>query len=71
MVRDSDTIYKNRVKTDRIQKEYDSDYQKEVKRELNDTRDALIFAKRNGRENEIATLEGEKCYGNTTELFNI
>ena len=34
MVRDSDTIYKNRVKTDRLQKEYDSDYQKEVKREL-------------------------------------
>ena len=62
MVRDSDTIYKNRVKTDRIQKEYDSDYQKEVKRELNDTRDALIFAKRNGRENEIATLENDLSF---------
>lgn len=62
MVRDSDTIYKNRVKTDRIQKEYDSDYQKEVKRELNNTRDALIFAKRNGRENEIATLENDLSF---------
>ena len=62
MVRDSDTIYKNRVKTGRIQKEYDSDYQKEVKRELNDTRDALIFAKKNGRENEIATLENDLSF---------
>lgn len=62
MIRDADTIYKNRVKTGRLQKEYDSDYQKEVKRELNDTRDALIFAKRNGQESEIATLENDLSF---------
>lgn len=62
MVRDADTIYKNRVKTDRLQKEYDSDYQKQVKKELNDTRDALIFAKRNGQESKIVALEKDLSY---------
>lgn len=62
MIRDSDTIYKNCAKTGRLQKEYDSDYQKEVKRELNATRDALIFAKRNGQESKIVALEKDLSY---------
>ena len=48
MIRDADTVYINGVRSERLQKEYSSDYQKEVKRELNDIRDGLIYARRRG-----------------------
>ena len=48
MIRDADTVYINGARSERLQKEYSSDYQKEVKRELNDTRDGLIYARRRG-----------------------
>lgn len=48
MIRDADTVYINGARSERLQKKYSSDYQKEVKRELNDTRDGLIYAKRRG-----------------------
>lgn len=57
MVRESDSIYANGIASERLKKEYDSDYQKEVKRELNDARDSLIYAKRRGDTERADSLQ--------------